>query len=158
PNQCVLDIAAGTGHLSRAIAPRVREVIAIDLTPAMLREARLDTAKAGMTNIRFAQCDAAHLPFPDGCMDMGVSRLAIHHFEQPAVQMAEMVRVCKPGHGVGVVDLLSPEDESQVETYNHLERLRDPSHTTAFTRTQMAAALEATGIEVSTTDTRDIVV
>lgn len=157
-DQRALDVAAGTGHLSRAIAPRVREVIAIDLTPAMLREARLETAKAGLSNIRFVEGDAAHLPFPDACMDIVVSRLAIHHFEHPAVQLAEMARVCKPGHGVGVVDLLSPDDESQVEIYNQLERLRDPSHTTAFTRAQMAAAMEAAGIVLSSTDTRDIVV
>jgi ubiquinone/menaquinone biosynthesis C-methylase UbiE len=157
-DQRALDVAAGTGHLSRAIAPRVGEVIAIDLTPAMLREGRLETAKAGLTNIEFTEADAAYLPFPDSCMDIVVSRLAIHHFEHPAVQLAEMVRVCKLGHGIGVVDLLSPDDESQVETYNRLERLRDSSHTTAFTRAQMAAALEAAGIALSSTDTRAIVV
>ena len=36
----VLDVAAGTGHLSRAIAPHAREVVAIDITPRMLAYGR----------------------------------------------------------------------------------------------------------------------
>lgn len=38
PHDAVLDVAAGTGHLGRAIAPRVRRVVCLDLTPDMLRE------------------------------------------------------------------------------------------------------------------------
>lgn len=158
PEYRALDIAAGTGHLSRAIAPRVRDVIAVDLTPAMLREARAETGKAGLGNIHFVEGDAGRLPLPDECVDIVVSRLAIHHFEHPEVQFAEMARVCKRGQVVGVVDLLSPDDESLIDTYNRLERLRDPSHTTAFTKAQMVAALEAAGIAVSAADMRDIAV
>ena len=36
PHDAVLDVAAGTGHLGRAIAPRVRSVVCLDLTPDML--------------------------------------------------------------------------------------------------------------------------
>jgi ubiquinone/menaquinone biosynthesis C-methylase UbiE len=158
PGLRILDVAAGTGHLSRAVAPGVKTVVAVDLTPAMLGEAVRETTRSGLRNIAFERGDAARLPHPDSTFDMIVSRLAIHHFERPEPQLAEMVRVCKPGGVVGVIDLLSPDDEALIGRYNHLERLRDPSHTTALTLAQMVRAMQAAGLAVTQTDSRDIAV
>ena len=77
PELRVLDVAAGTGHLSRAVAPRVGSLVAIDLTPAMLSEAVHETARSGLRNIAFERGDAARLPHPDGTFDMVVSRRSI---------------------------------------------------------------------------------
>lgn len=153
---CVLDVAAGTGHLSRAIAPHVRQVVAIDLTPEMLEKGKEEAARAGLGNILFEEGEAAALRYEDASFDMVISRLAIHHFERPEVQLKEMVRVCKPNHPIGVVDLLSPDDPSQIASYNRLERLRDPSHTLALTKEQLVNAMETSGIDVQGIDTRDI--
>jgi ubiquinone/menaquinone biosynthesis C-methylase UbiE len=49
----VLDVAAGTDSFSRAIAPLVKTVIALDLTPSMLEQGRLETVQAGLTNVQF---------------------------------------------------------------------------------------------------------
>jgi len=152
----VLDIATGTGHLSRAIAPRVRQVVAMDVTPEMLAEARKEAARAGLNNILFEEGDAADLPYNDSSFDMVVSRLAIHHFQEPELQIREMVRVCKPDHTVGVIDLLSPSDEALIAPYNRLERLRDPSHTVALTKEQLIKKMDVSGLLVSGIDTRDI--
>jgi len=158
PKFRVLDVAAGTAHLSRAIAPHVREVVALDMTPEMLEEARRAIAQSGLHNIRLEEGDARRLPYPDGSFDMVVSRLALHHFEEPAIQLGEMVRVCKPEHAVGIIDLLSPEDDALVAGYNHLERLRDPSHTIALTYVQLIRMMEDTGLSITRTDRRDITV
>lgn len=157
-NLRVLDVAAGTGHLSRAIAPHVKEVIAIDLTPEMLEQARRETARKNLGNITIEEGNAEQLPYDDDRFDLVVSRLAIHHFEKPVIQLREMVRVCKPGHRIGIVDLLSPEDKKMSEIYNHLEKLRDPSHTVALSKTQMLAILNEVGIAVDKVDSRDVVV
>ena len=122
-NYRVLDVAAGTGHLSRAIAPHVTDVVAIDITPGMLEEARKEAARSNLDNISIEEGKAEYLPYEDDFFDLVVSRLAIHHFEKPSVQLSEMVRVCKPLQSVGVIDLLSP-DERVADIYNHLERLR----------------------------------
>ncbi len=152
----VLDVATGTGHLSRAIAPHVRQVVAMDLTPEMLDEGRQEAARAGLDNILFEEGDAATLPYNDSFFNMVVSRLAIHHFQEPELQIREMVRVCKPDHTVGVIDLLSPSDEALIGPYNRLERLRDPSHTVALTKEQLTKRMEMSGLLVSGIDTRDI--
>ena len=154
----VLDVAAGTAHLSRAIAPHVREVVAIDMTPEMLEEARKEIAKSGLHNVWLEEGDAQNLPYQDNSFDMVVSRLALHHFEEPEVQLGEMVRVCKPDHMVGIIDLVSPDDEALIECYNHLERLRDPSHTTALTRAQLINIMEGAGLSINQIDMRDITV
>ena len=158
PDFRVLDVATGTGHLARAIAPRVREVVGVDLTPAMLQQARQEAARAGLDNVRFEEGDAAALPYADASFDLVVSRLSLHHFERPARQLAEMVRVCRPGHAVGIIDLLSPDEPELVAVYNDLERMRDPSHTLALTRLQLEQLLRDAGLALETVDARDIVV
>ncbi len=152
----VLDVAAGTAHLSCAIAPHVEHVIAFDMTPEMLDEARHAIATKGLQNVRCEEGDAAQLPYDDNSFDLVVSRLALHHFTAPQVQLGEMVRVCKPGQMVGAIDLLSPDDEALRDRYNHLERLRDPSHTTALTRTQVIRSMQEAGLSMTLVDTRDI--
>lgn len=152
----VLDVAAGTGILSRAMAPHVGEVVAIDITPQMLAQARLETSKNNLHNISIEQGNAEKLPYVSDSFDLVVSRLAIHHFELPIVPLREMVRVCKPGHRIGIIDLLSPEDERVAEVYNDLERLRDPSHVAALSKSHMEYLLVKAGIALERMETRDI--
>ena len=152
----VLDVAAGTGHLSRAMAPHVREVVAIDITPKMLAYAREEATKSNLINISIQEGKAEELPYKSGCFDLVASRLAIHHFEKPTVQLREMVRVCKPEHRVGIIDLIAPENKSLAEIYNHLERLRDPSHTIALSKEQMEKLLSDVGVVVEAFEMRDV--
>jgi len=152
----VLDVAAGTGHLSRALAPHVREVVALDLTPKMLAYAREETAKSNLTNISIQEGKAEELPYKSDCFDLVVSRMAIHHFEKPKIQLREMVRVCKPDHRIGIIDLIAPENKRLAKTYNRLEKLRDPSHTFALSKTQMENTLSDVGMVIEKFETRDV--
>lgn len=152
----VLDVATGTGHLGRALARHVRHVAAIDLTEAMLAEGRAAAAAAGLDNIEFLQGTAEALPFPDGRFDLVTARLAIHHFADPPVQVAEMARVAAPGGRVALVDLVAPEDAGLAETYNRLERLRDPSHVRALAPAGLCALLADVGLDLLSTDVREV--
>ncbi len=67
-----------------------------------------------------------------------------------------MVRVCKRSHKIGIIDLLSPEDEKISEIYNRLERLRDPSHTVALSQKQIETMLADVGIAVENIDIRNV--
>ena len=119
----MLDVAAGTGHVARRLAPSVRAVVALDATRAMLEQGRAQ----GVPNVIFVQGDAASMPFLDGSFDMVVSRFAVHHFEDPAVQVAEMRRCLRPGGRLAIADLVA--DPAAAAEQNRLEALRDPSHT-----------------------------
>lgn len=152
----VLDVAAGTGHLSRAIAPFVAAVIAMDLTREMLNQAHNENMQGSLANIFLQEGSAEYLPYETNTFDFVASRLSIHHFENPIIPLREMVRVCKPGHKIAIIDLVSPEDEKISETYNHLERLRDPSHTIALPRLQLETILAEVGISVEKSERREI--
>ena len=66
----VLDVAAGTGAQSRVMAPRVQQVTAVDLTPAMLIQAQRETVAS---NIRFEQGFAERLPHARNRFDLAVN-------------------------------------------------------------------------------------
>jgi SAM-dependent methyltransferase len=140
----VLDVAAGTGHVARQLAPRVRAVVALDATPAMLEQGRREADKAGLRNVIFVRGDAAALPFLDDAFDVVVCRFALPHFEQPSIQVAEMRR-CSRGR-LAVADLIA--DPAAADTQNHLERLRDPSHTRLLTLDELADLTSTRDIEV----------
>ncbi len=152
----VLDVAAGTGHLGRAIAPHVKRVVALDLTPEMLREGSREAEKGGITNIVFVQGLAEKVPYPNDSFDMVVSRFSIHHFEKPNIQIGEMLRVCRPGGTVGVIDLVSPDDEALAARYNRLERIRDPSHTRALSARELEGVVRNAGLNIVQTASREV--
>jgi ubiquinone/menaquinone biosynthesis C-methylase UbiE len=152
----VLDVAAGTGHLSRALAPHVKRVVALDLTPEMLDQGRREAAQQGLTNLVFEQGEAEHLTYPNEAFDLVVTRFSLHHFTDPQGSIQEMVRVCRRGGRVAIIDLVSPDDPAVAATYNHLERLRDPSHVRALTADELQRLMREAGLEVVRTVPRDV--
>jgi ubiquinone/menaquinone biosynthesis C-methylase UbiE len=152
----VLDVAAGTGHLSRAIAPYVKRVVALDLTPEMLAQGRHAAEQQGLTNLVFEQGEAEHLSYAHDAFDLVVTRFSLHHFADPWEPLQEMVRVCRRGGKVAVIDLVSPDDPAVAVTYNHLERLRDPSHLRALTADELQQLMRKLGLDLVHTASRDV--
>jgi ubiquinone/menaquinone biosynthesis C-methylase UbiE len=147
PDDVVLDVAAGTGHVARRFASQVRAVVAVDATTAMLDRGWIEAKRRSLRNVVFMQADAAALPFVDGSFDVVVSRFAVHHFEDPAVQVAEMRRVLRPGGRLAVADLICDPDPAIATTQNRLERLRDPSHTRMLPLDELADLVGGTDVE-----------
>ncbi len=70
----VLDLGTGTGKAARAVAARFpeAEIDAVDLSPAMIEQARRLLPPELASRVRFAVADASALPFPDGAFDLVV--------------------------------------------------------------------------------------
>ncbi|MDZ4202844.1 MAG: bifunctional demethylmenaquinone methyltransferase/2-methoxy-6-polyprenyl-1,4-benzoquinol methylase UbiE [Gallionella sp.] len=104
--QRVLDIAGGSGDLSRLFLDRVGstgQVVLTDINNAMLRVGRdrlLDEGKATPT----AQCDAEHLPFPDNYFDCVSIAFGLRNVTHKDAALREMHRVLKPGGRVIVLE------------------------------------------------------
>jgi ubiquinone/menaquinone biosynthesis C-methylase UbiE len=124
----VLDVAGGTGIVSRALANRVTSAVVVDNTPAMIDEGRRHTAAEGLANLEFVRGAVANLPFADVAFTLVFARFALHHLTDPRPALAEMARVCRPGGRVVVMDLAASTDPRIAERQDGIERLRDPSH------------------------------
>jgi ubiquinone/menaquinone biosynthesis C-methylase UbiE len=131
-NDAILDVACGPGLVVCAFAPHVRTATGIDVTPAMIDQARQLAAKRPVPNVTWEQGDAYSLPYPDGSFTVVVTRYSLHHLLDPLSAIREMACVCVPDGRIVVVDAYAPEDPAQAYAYNRVERLRDPSHTRAF--------------------------
>lgn len=93
----VLEVAAGTGAVTRALAralPQATTIVATDLNPAMLERAAAVGAGRPVT---WQQADAQQLPAEDASFDMVICQFGAMFFPDRAKAFAEARRVLKPG-------------------------------------------------------------
>ena len=96
----VLDVAGGSGDLSRLFASRVGpsgEVILTDVNASMLSVGRDRLIDDGMVNVPVLQCDAEKLPFPDNYFDCVSVAFGLRNMTHKELALAEMQRVLKVG-------------------------------------------------------------
>jgi len=143
----VLDLACGPGTFTRPVALRARFVVGVDLTPAMLDQARQASARAGLANVAFACADANALPFGDSAVDLALCAYSLHHFLHPARTVRELCRVVRRGGKVAVVDLIVPQG-ADAEAHTGIERARDSSHANSLGRSELFSLLDVAGLRV----------
>lgn len=142
----VLDAGCGAGHTALAFAPHVAEVVAVDLSEAMLAQCRHLAAARAIENVAFRLGDVERLPFDDHEFDLVVSRYSAHHWPNPGLALAEFARVLKPGGRVLLDDVVSYEEHSCDSYLQSIEVLRDPSHVRDHTVAQWRVMMEWTGL------------
>jgi ubiquinone/menaquinone biosynthesis C-methylase UbiE len=136
----VLDVACGAAHASEPVAPHVRQVIGVDLTPPLLHIGARRLRDNGISNVVLQEADAQALPFVDESFDVVFCRSSLHHFDDPDRAVSEMIRVCRFGGRVVLVDLVAPRAAVR-DLYDHVHRLIDPSHVRAFLEVELADLL-----------------
>jgi SAM-dependent methyltransferase len=97
PLRQVLEIAAGTGVVTRRLASALPEsvtIVATDLNPGMLDQA---AATGTSRPVEWRQADAARLPFPDQAFDAVVCQFGVMFFPDKAGAFAEARRVLRAG-------------------------------------------------------------
>lgn len=150
-DDALLDIACGPGSLTLELAPHVASATGLDITPAMLDQARAAQARCGAENVAWVEGDAARLPFPDASFSLVTCSAAFHHFEDPAAVLGEMTRVCRPGGRVVVSDVTP--DPGKAAAYDTMERMRDPSHRHAHPLPELEELGRASGLGAPTSRT-----
>ena len=144
PDDTSLDVACGPGLLACAFAHVVRHAAGIDLTPAMLDQARKTQMEQSLSNLSWQQGDVTALPYPDAHFSIVSSRYAFHHLPNPLAVLNEMKRVCKPGGRVVVADMVPAPDKAAA--LNAEELLRDPSHVRALTEAEFKSLFAEAGL------------
>ena len=142
----VLDVACGPGFLTMAFATRCRHAVGVDATEPFLAMARAEAEHRGLRNVEFRAGNAEELPFGDGSFDLVVCRAAFHHFARPERVLAEMSRVATSRGRLLIADMLTSEDPAKAEYHNRMERLCDPSHVRALTRSRFDQLFAAGGL------------
>ncbi len=104
----VVDLGAGTGLLSRMVAPLVDEVVAVDSAPAMLARLERRACAEGITNVMPVLADMRSLPLEDGSASLIVSNYAFHHLDHAGKWLAlgEARRILAPGGRLVVCDMM----------------------------------------------------
>jgi demethylmenaquinone methyltransferase/2-methoxy-6-polyprenyl-1,4-benzoquinol methylase len=110
PGQRVLDVAAGTGDLSRAFARKVGPaglVVMSDINGSMLQAGRDRLIDSGVL-VPTVLCDAEKLPFPDAQFDLVSVAFGLRNMTHKDAALRDMQRVLKPGGKLLVLEFSKP--------------------------------------------------
>lgn len=98
-----LDVAAGNGNVSLALARRGAAVVSTDYVPALLERGQRRAEAEGLP-LAFQVADAEALPFADGSFDAVASTFGVMFAPDQDRAAAEMLRVCRPGGRLGLAN------------------------------------------------------
>jgi 2-polyprenyl-3-methyl-5-hydroxy-6-metoxy-1,4-benzoquinol methylase len=100
----VLDVGCGDGALTRHVARRARSVLAVDISPAMIRVAR--ERSAGHANIAYRVDDVATMELPEAAFDVVLSVATLHHLSPIDPVVDRLAAAVRPGGLLIVQDLV----------------------------------------------------
>jgi ubiquinone/menaquinone biosynthesis C-methylase UbiE len=126
PGERVLDVACGTGVVTRLAAEQVGDagsVAGSDINPGMLAVARASVPPD--TSIRFYETAAEAMPLPDNAFDVVLCQMGLQFFSNKPAALREMARVLAPG-GRLVLNLPGPTPEAFSVLADALRRHVDP--------------------------------
>lgn len=105
PARCedVLEVGCGTGEATRVAAARAARVVALDLSPEMVRMAR--SRSAGLPNVAYHVADATTWDYPEAGFDAVISIATLHHLPLETT-IAAWARTLRPGGVLLILDLL----------------------------------------------------
>lgn len=148
PDMDALDIATDGGHTALALAPYVRQVVLLDLTPEMLGHARDFVDASGAEPLGYVAAAAEELPFRSETFDLVTCRIAPHHFADVPRSVHEVSRVLRPGGSYVMIDSLAPEESDLDAFINTLEWRRDNSHVRSYRLSEWTTFFEQAGMSI----------
>lgn len=143
PGKDVVELGAGTGRLTRLLAPVVRSIQAFDVSGHMLAVAAAKLAQSSLHNWRLSQADHRSLPVADRAADLVISGWSICYLvdwnrvaweAEVEKALAEMKRVSRPGGVIILLETLgtgfdSPQPPEHLSAYYRLLVAKDFSST-----------------------------
>lgn len=134
----IMEFGAGTGRLTRLLAPRAKSIQAFDAYPAMIAEARARLSQAGLKNVSFAIAENKAIPLERGSADMSIAGWTFGHCTswypetwkaEIAGVLDEMRRLTRESGTAVILETLGTGQESPAapndrlsEYYAYLER------------------------------------
>ena len=145
--QRVLEVAAGTGIVTTAIAQTSESVVATDYAEAMVNELEKRIKDAGLSNVTCEQADIYSLSYPAGEFDAVVAANVLHLVPDLAAAIESLRHVAKPG-GLLVAPTFCHNETKVSWLLSRLFAITGfPVHR-RFTIESLCAALEENGLRV----------
>lgn len=147
PGETVLDLGSGAGLdlliAARIVGPEGR-VIGIDMTDAMIEEARQNIERAGVANVEVRKGIIEALPVDDASVDWVISNCVINLAPDKGAVFAEIRRVLAPGGRFSISDIVVEELPDELR---QLAVLRAACIGGAISETEYVDGLRAAGLE-----------
>lgn len=148
----VLEVAAGTGLITVAIAPVVGDLIATDYAEAMVQQLEARVREAGLANVTCEQADLYNLRFEDASFDAVFAANVLHLVPDLERALASLARVLKRG-GVLVAPTYLHRETLSAAVLSRLFMLTGFPGQRRFTSKSLTAAIEAAGMRVEKSET-----
>jgi SAM-dependent methyltransferase len=147
----VLSLGCGIGDTELLLAPRVKELVGVDLSPAAIRQARADASQSGRGNLRFEVGTLDDQHFAPGSFDVAVAVFLLHHLPDGvlAASLHQVHELLAPG---GVFYAIDPSRHRLSGTVGRrlvpklMARYQTPGER-ELDRWQLAALLEGAHLE-----------
>ena len=130
------DLGCGTGQAAAALAPFVKQVIAVDRSGEMLQTARRRLREHANVEVRRGELES--LPIADGELDVATLMLVLHHLPEPAEALREASRALRKGGRLLICDMLPHDREEYRQQMGHVwlgfgeQQIRTLLETAAF--------------------------
>lgn len=122
PGHKVLDLAGGTGDLTRKFSEAVGEqgqVVLADINDSMIKVGREKLRNLGAVgNIEYVQANAQHLPFAENTFDIVTIAFGLRNVTDKDEALRSIYRVLKPGGRLLVLEFSKPEQEWLNKAYD----------------------------------------
>lgn len=104
----VVDLGAGTGQFTLAVAPNVGRVVAVDVSPVMLEHLRAKLANVGVGNVECVQSGFLTYDHAGAAADLVYSRYALHHLPDfwKVLALTRIAGMLRPGGILRLVDVV----------------------------------------------------
>jgi ubiquinone/menaquinone biosynthesis C-methylase UbiE len=108
PSDACVDLGAGTGFVTTALAPMVSSVMAVDISTAMTESLAERAAQDGLGNVSAEVADLTDFELPPGSVDLIVSSYALHHLLDPDKRalVTRAARWLRPGGRLVIADMM----------------------------------------------------
>jgi ubiquinone/menaquinone biosynthesis C-methylase UbiE len=148
----VLEVAAGTGLVTTAIAPVVGELVATDYAAAMVQELEARVRSAGLANVTCEQADLYALRFDEASFDAVIAANVLHLVPDLERALASLRRVVRPG-GLVVVPTYLHDETLGAALLSRLFALTGFPGRRRFSARSLRAAVEACGARIRRAET-----
>lgn len=148
----VLEVAAGTGIFTRALASRAREVVATDYAASMVQQLKATAKRERWSNVTCQQANLYELPFEPGTFDVVMAANVLHLVPDLAGALRHLYRMLIPG-GLLLAPTFCHGENLTAQNLSMLLGLTGLPIRRRFSGRSLCASLEGAGLRIHTRET-----